>query len=431
MTRYLPRRARTTQSSRLHLHQPHTFDKKVLACQLLAIIMAGLYMELSFGFMSAIPIIVIAGFVGFCLLGASLAGRFRVDPFCLLFLCVVPITIYLAEPRPLFRSWERFAIFALVFSVVSPFLTNGYFRTIRRTALIVVLLIASVLGILSFFAYFLGINYMVYDEENIYDFVNLAGRFGGFTRHSMMLGPISGLGALATLYLFFSRRQWLWLFPAIVCVATILFSASRSAFIAFLGGAFVLVFSFIRNLKHFAHILFVLLALLFVSGPFWQAAMSGIAQKQEYHQEEGEVFDSRTDKFECRINEFMSSPIWGVGFGAIDPRLKDNYGSNGTIEPGSSWLAVLSMTGLVGFSLVIMMFWRSLLSLWRQRSGFNVLVLSCLVLFCIHMIAEGYVFASGNPMCFICWLLVGLGADARRPRPTLPVSHLRNLRSRS
>jgi len=387
------------------------------------ILLAVGYLELSLGFLPAIPYVILIALLCCCLFFGTFREHTRVDVLGMTFLLVIPVTIFLAEPRSIFRSWERFAVFALVFAFVSPLLQNECFRRYRRLAFYSFIAMAAIIGSLSFFAYFLGVNYMIMDLENIDEYINNAGTFGGLTRHSMMLGPLSGLGGLGAMYIFLQKRKIYWLIPAVLCACSVLFSASRSAFLAMNFGFLVLLISVSRNTGDLLKRLFWVLLVLVGTYPVWNGAMDAVKEKQMRHQNDTELFDSRTEKVECRWKEFSSSPIYGVGFSAVDPKFKDDFSDNGTIEPGSSWLGVLSMTGLLGFGFVVALFVRSIRALWRRRFGLNILILACIALVASHMTVEGYVFASGNPMSFICWLLVGLGFDAiysKSPEPKRP-----------
>jgi len=370
------------------------------------------YLELSLGFLPSLPYPILILFLLGCLAFAFLKGQMRVDKLGLAFLAAIPLTILLAEPRAIFRSWERFGVFAIVFSFASILLQNQTIRHYRKVAFLTFMMISATIGTLSFFAYYLGINYMAPDIDLIDEYVENAGTFGGLTKHSMMLGPLSGLGTLTMMHLFFEKRKWYYLIPAAFCSFSVLFSASRSALLALLIGFVMLLFAHAGGWRPFMKKMSWVLLVLVVTYPLWSSTMDAVKEKHQRHADETELFDSRSSKFKCRMQEFQSSPIWGVGFSAIEPKFKDNYGDNGTIEPGSSWFGVLSMTGLIGMAFVLAMLLRAFMRVWRNRKGVYILVLAGISLLAAHMFVEGYIFASGNPLSYIFWLLVGLGFDA-------------------
>ena len=163
-----------------------------------------------------------------------------------------------------------------------------------------------------------------------------------------------------------------------------------------------------RFLKFTVLILFVA-ALTF---PIWGNVLNGVIQKNEANLAEGSFIASREDKWNARISEFESSPIIGIGFAAVDPAL-DVVGLGGTIEPGSSWLAVLSMSGIIGGILFLSVFLSGYKACRKMHTDKDALLSGLLTLFAVHMIAEGYVFAAGSFLCYLLWLVVGCCFDRK------------------
>lgn len=125
--------------------------------------------------------------------------------------------------------------------------------------------------------------------------------------------------------------------------------------------------------------------------------------------------NSRSELWQSRIDDFKSNPFVGVGIGlgAGNGVTKDAGGSI-RIEPGSSYLAVLSMTGILGalafagalgVLLVRFAMVRSPLSL--EKDIFSVLG----VFLAVHGVAEGWVMSFGSPLCLIFWLWLGKVGD--------------------
>lgn len=380
----------------------------------LPVLLSFAYLELDLGFLQQIPFPIIAALLGLNVLVAMLQCNVRCDWLSLSLICFLPITIFLAHPLGLFRSWERCLGFILVLTFASPLIQGRVFRRYREIAFYSFLIGAAIIGVASFFCYFLNINYMVHDLELVEEYITDVGKFGGLTRQSMMLGPLSGFGALFAFYCFIRYRRWYWILFSVLSFITVLLAASRIAFVATLVGMVSLLWHFSSSRKQFFRLAGIILLSVVLLWPVWNMALSRVQQKQLYHEDDTEMFDSRTQKYTCRLQEFASSPLWGVGFSAIDPKFKDKYSSNGTIEPGSSWLAVLSMTGIIGFLLFLRSFVRSILVVFRQRDDESQLLFSCLLLFSVHMIAEGYIFAIGNPLCYFFWLILGVCFDKRR-----------------
>ena len=119
------------------------------------------------------------------------------------------------------------------------------------------------------------------------------------------------------------------------------------------------------------------------------------------------IFDSRSEKVNARWNEFRESPIIGIGFSVIDTKY-DRIKVNGAIEPGSSWLGILSMTGIIGFLLFFAIIYRSWLIVHNRRLS---LYDGLIVVISIHMLVEGYVFSAGSLQCIVLWTILGTSFD--------------------
>jgi len=111
--------------------------------------------------------------------------------------------------------------------------------------------------------------------------------------------------------------------------------------------------------------------------------------------------------------EFASSPIIGIGFQTVSLTGSDSPNRRGNIEPGSSWLAVLSMTGIVGLCFVLIIFYRA----WHVSKYVNnnntILFQGLLLFMSIHMLVEGYIYAGGSFLCMLLWLIIGVSVDNR------------------
>lgn len=334
--------------------------------------------------------------------------KIKIEKRWLLILAYIPINILLARPNSVFQPWLRYAFFAVLLLVVSPMIKSTRARIFRKQCLHNISFLCVLLGAASFVAYFAGVNFFEnrYEGGYIEDYVGSAGQFSGLSSHSMLLGPLSAVGAVYLFYYVNIRRyRWLWM-PLIMCVGSSFFAASRAAIIAMVVGAVALIYYSTNYKTIFVKRLFVICICLLMSFPLWQGATAGLSKKQRARSEAGGAFDSRTVKVECRVAEFKSSPIVGVGFASIDPRGNDRFNwRTGTCEPGSSWLAILSMTGIAGLLILLPIFIKAF-----QYGKFymeNFWMLGTLSFFYVHMAVEGYIFAAGSPLAFILWLSIG------------------------
>lgn len=333
-----------------------------------------------------------------------------IDIFMAAFLLYLPIELLLAQPDYRFHSWERMGVFVVMMTSFSPLLQSEYARRFRRQALQLVIFIIVICSIASFFAYFLGINLMIRNNSN--EYIGLAGHFAGLFDHSMKLGPMASLASLFLMYKgFISQKKWLFLLSAL-CACAVLFSASRGSFIGLLVSTCFLMYKYSRNKAQLIKILITTFVLLVITYPIWSGAMEGLEQKQANNVAKGGTLLSRSLKWRCRINEFISSPIWGVGFSSINPNGPEYWNkTTGVIEPGTSWLAILSMTGMLGFILFMKIYLRAYNLVKKTMNDRSIILYSFVIFFSVHLIIEGYIFAAGNPVCIIFWLIIGCCSD--------------------
>ena len=129
----------------------------------------------------------------------------------------------------------------------------------------------------------------------------------------------------------------------------------------------------------------------------------------------GSLTSSRDGLWEDRIKEFKAFPIFGVGFASYNLNyIQSEHSINlqsGTVEPGSSWLFLLSSLGLYGFLSLLLPIIYLICMLYKDSgTGLNGgLVGSIMTLFSVHMLVEGFVIASGSYLCFLLWLSLSEG----------------------
>lgn len=319
--------------------------------------------------------------------------------------------IIICSPDAIFKSWLRLAFLIVLLVVVSPLVQSCYLRKLRKDMLNVTLWIASVLSVASFFCRFLGINFMYASANSDY---NTAGTFAGLFNQSMMLGPVASISAVFCAYKAFEcdkrNTKRLYMIASLLCFAAVFFSASRSSLLCAVVGLYVMFQKLINNRRRFLKAIIYVLVVASVTFPLWIGLTDGVIEKNISNIEAGSSISSREKKWNARIDEFNSSQLFGIGFASVDP-VYDDVGINGTIEPGTSWLAVLSMTGVLGFILFFYVFRSGYLVCRRMHKKDDALLVGLLVLFAVHMIAEGYVFAAGSFLCFLLWLVIGCCVD--------------------
>ncbi|WP_307184268.1 O-antigen ligase family protein [Sphingobacterium zeae] len=242
---------------------------------------------------------------------------------------------------------------------------------------------------------------------------NLRPDFAGLYRHSMVLSAMCGIAILTLIYGLRNsgnRKFKLFsIFGIIFCFIGLIQSGSRAAIAGLLLAIIAYFFILYRNKLHrFVSILFLITAGIIMTFPLWESKADFVMSK--FNSKSSDLqYGSRDIKWNQRLREFSSSPIIGIGFASVDIHGDDDFNTeNGIIEPGTSWLAVLSMTGLLGFIFFATNNYTALRKLLKDKNNENnIFILSCLILMLFYMLFEGIVFASGTLLFAFYWLLIG------------------------
>lgn len=342
---------------------------------------------------------------------AILIHSVQLDMICGIFLMYIPLNILITDPPSLFFPWLRFGLFAIIFITASPLIKSDYGKKLRFKIFRGIIICCIIISVISFFCYFLGINMMKsqWDGSDLVDYQSHnSGTFGGITTQSMLLGPISGIAAITCTYFALNRNRKFWIL-AIMCAGSLLFSASRSSLVATLAGEITLIYFSSSHFGKTAKRIMQVTLLLVITYPLWNGALKGLEAKNKGDITAGINLDSRGEKWEIRIEEWKDSPIFGTGFCSVSSR--DSVAIGGKIEPGSSWLAILSMTGSIGFILFILIFLRAAKTSLSPRRPSGAVLGAILIMLGFHMIAEGHIFSGGSFLCFLVWLSIGCATD--------------------
>ena len=326
------------------------------------------------------------------------------------------LSILLNDIPTQYQPWMRFILFAIVTIVASPFIQSNFYDKFRVT-------LFKFIHILLIIVIILSIPFIISGERGI------AG-FGGFTNHSMLLAPISAITLITLLYqLYLGKYNKIIVISLIVITfIALLLAASR---VSLAGAIAAIIYFFYRlysnNKRKFGIIAISIIALMIITYPLWGGYMEGIEKKNEAQlTETGEInyTGSRDMLWSQRIREFKSSPLVGVGFGYAKyvTNINERTGritykdtDTGVVEPGSSWLGALSMTGLLGFSALLVLWFKSLKNSWKVEKRdklFGVYIGSSLIFWAVHMIAEGHIFSAGGFPFFLTWISIGTAYSA-------------------
>lgn len=353
-----------------------------------------------------LPDVIYYGIYLGCFIWLLFRGGMVVNKKYLFFISAVLFSIWLNDIPALFKApFRALAFFSLVF-MVGPFFVNNRLIRMRRLLFIRTLLVLRWIVLLSFLLKFIAPGQVT----------NPSG-FCGLTAHSMLLSPLAGICVLYSLYRFHlsETRRELYKESAYIGISflVVLLSSSRGALAATVVAVAVFYIRLYRHQmgKLLQTGLFVLLLAISTSALWWPYT-ERLRQKTESSRKNGGIVSSRERIWQDRIDEFSAFPIFGVGFASYNlDYIQSKHTINrqtGTIEPGTSWLFLLSSLGLYGFLSFLMPFVYNGYILFKELdTGFNGgLLCSIMVLFAVHMLIEGYIMASGAYLCFLLWLVL-------------------------
>jgi len=356
------------------------------------------------------------------------------------FIIACGLSIIFGNASPIFKSWERLGLFTLLLIAYFPVFQSDYIDRLRSKTFPLMLCVMVITSIGSLMAYFLGINYMTKAFHALADSVSIdsTGWFGGLTYQSMMLGPICALALTSLIWFLVEKAQTskqkivvgIMSFMTLCCM---MLTASRSANVAgFFGVLTILLLKYNQRIEKLFKVIITILLLSVVLSPLYMPYADKVLSKQRDNQEAGSTFASRQIRWNHRLEEFSEYPVFGYGFVAINT---DNYGeymaSSGIIEPGSSWLAIMSMTGILGFTCFATMLFSTVSKLYRLKvqdeDKWALLHLGILTVFALHFVAEGYVFSGGGALCFLFWFFFGCAYSYSRDNlPYMPLLNTEN-----
>ena len=272
----------------------------------------------------------------------------------------------------------------------------------------------------NFYAKLAGINQIVQDEYAIS--MGRVAEFSGFANYAMWTSCAAALSTLYFVSMAF-RNTLKSKMQKYVCFAMILvslyvtmISASRSAFFLSLACSLLIIwmqsksFAVVRNL-----VIVGIAAVAFA--PFLMKNSQAMMNKKNGL----EITTQNTSRDELwgqRMEEFKSSPIFGIGFAAHGVGANKQVGRN---ESGGSFISVLAQAGIIGFVFIVVI-WFSAIML-PHAVGHNpdlIMVYAAFAFMSVHSIIEGYMFQAGWYLCLIIWLVVGVMIEHKALKKKYP-----------
>lgn len=319
------------------------------------------------------------------------------------------------------HPWLRFMTLAFVLSLVTPMLQSPALRRFRWQTFVLIQYLCVAVTIISFFATLGGYNSMKLS----------AGRTG-ITTQVMVMGPLAAMSMVFCVYQVWVQKskkirlieKLIFGFGAFCGFAMCMMAVSRIGIVSGAMGIVALIvyksrFKMGKSMIYVATVTLTLIA----TYPLWNAYIAQAKEKNERAVVEGGMLNSRQGAWQARIDEFKSSPLFGVGLASYDlgdenPSLDDDLLADNenirveALEPGSGWLVVLSMTGIFNFVLFVWFYWKAFQKTYRSVTRRWIepycLLGALLVLFATHMLAEGYSLAAGGFLFFCMWLMLGV-----------------------
>lgn len=316
-----------------------------------------------------------------------------------LFACISLIT---NDYDSKFNAPLRLFLWILVISLLGPLLFSSALINFRTKLLKAFLTTFYITGAISTLFWVFGLPVLG------------KGVFTGLFIQSMILAPISAIGALYAFHNFIKEKEvplkTLYLVIFILNTMSLMLAASRGAIAAFLVGFTILiVFSKFKFKKLGLTFLSVFMFLYFSfnnSTIFF--SKDSLILSNLYNKG---IENSRDLLWDARINEFKSSPIFGIGFATQTSNYQfQEIDEKGRIEPGSTYLMILAMTGIFGFISFLTLTLRPLLSrsFIYRITRIDTYLSAILGFFLVHFAIEGYIFSAGSFMGLIFWLVLGV-----------------------
>ncbi len=326
---------------------------------------------------------------------------------CFVAIYGLSLLLHLA-PEPWLRT-QRFLAFLIGMLCFSPLLTSDSLAKTRLRISAITYYVLSAMVFLSFLVWLA--SFIQFGEDGIWKSGIHNYGFCGIFKMGMVLSPVSAIIAITAAFLLLEGKSkikpflnGLILFTGIImCVA----GGSRIASVGlFLSLASLLIIKrhVLAQMLHSRLAIAMALSgtiLLIASSPY---ALSVIRHKNMIGESHGSLFYSRERLWHDRIEEFASSPLTGIGYANEFPSER-NKGSLTEIEPGSSWLALMSYGGLVGLGCFLWFSSSLARMLYRIRDdGRFPICLAILLFLVINAFTEGWLMFAGSIIFPVFWL---------------------------
>lgn len=310
-------------------------------------------------------------------------------------LVLFSIILYMAAPR-LSIKWHIYKI-RLLYCIFSGF---------------------GIATIANLYAKLAGINLVLVDEYGL----NRISEFAGFCSHSMWTSCAAALSTLFFVSMAFRdnlKKKSLRYFYFAMVLASLyvtMIGASRSAFFLSLACSVLIIWMQSKKIAVIRNLAIVGVAAV-IFAPFLMKNSQAMMNKKNGLEITTEN-TSRDELWGQRMEEFESSPIWGIGFAAHGVGANKQVGRN---ESGGSFISVLAQAGIIGIIFIIAIWIAAIMFPKAIGNDFNtILFYASFVFMSIHSIIEGYMFQAGWYLCLIIWFVIGLMIEHKKLRKQYP-----------
>ena len=313
-------------------------------------------------------------------------------------LVLFSVVLYMAAPR-LSIKWHLYKI-KLMYCIFSGF---------------------GIATLANLYAKFAGINLVFIDE-----FAMAMGRvaeFSGFCSHPMWTSCAAAFSTLFFVSMAFRDEQrkskivkYVYFAMILISLYVTMIAASRSAFFLSLACSLLILWMQSKSFAVVRNLVFVGIAAV-AFAPFLMKNSQAMMNKKN-GLEITTQNTSRDELWSQRMEEFKSSPIWGIGFAAHGVGMHKQVGRN---ESGGSFISVLAQAGIIGFVFIVFIWAAAILFPREIGSDPNmILFYAAFVFMSIHSILEGYMFQAGWYLCLIIWFVIGLMIEHKQMRRKYP-----------
>lgn len=301
----------------------------------------------------------------------------------------------------------RFSAFAIALLLFSPLLISSELTSIRKLLFKSIVTTLSVMVVISFvlWVYWTVLDYGISDNS-LYFY-----GFRGIFDKGMTLSPVAGVIALVGLYyslthMGFSRVIWV-----VISIMGVILTIAAGSRISVFGLVIALILELLlmrEQLKLIAktrYATILIVATIFVIAISLPFAIKTLVYKSILCEINDSFVMSRQEIWSTRFDEILTSPLTGIGYANEFPRPSwlNSVGKLTYLEPGSSWLSLVSYGGVIGLGIFC---WFSIILAKKIMRNFTqqILPLTLLTFLFINGVTEGWLLFGGALMFPIFWL---------------------------